>query len=155
MRLINKSEWDTKQIKALLCKCFAEVKKREQHPLLTSRGFIVRVETYHPKRYGGIRGRAQYYRRWCKLQIPPVQSSWDGESFSWHWNTIQLANVFIHELGHCIGVRHRNHGHCNTIERPYQKWIMDTFRDCQILPANGKKQLVPQYTQKVRKAPGW
>lgn len=54
------------------------------------------------------------------VQVPNPVGPWFAQS---------IARIFIHELGHCMGIKHTRDGHCSTMERSYSDWIKETFTD--------------------------
>lgn len=94
MKILNKTHWNSEQIKALLY----AVARQEQLP----GDFTRRLHcTIKYRRNGGYGGSAFYNSHYMKLKMPrtgPVDS-------------VTVAKIMAHEMAHCQGVKHRQmHG---------------------------------------------
>ena len=121
MRVLNKTNWDTRQMKRIFSKCLQEVRKTENHPQLKR---LVVTVVWH--RSWWIGGSATYNSCYLKIKMP--RKAWEDK---FHYGKFefdlsqQLAGTFMHEVGHCIGIHHTRGR--NTIENLYADWIRNTF----------------------------
>lgn len=124
LKVTNDTVWSTRDLRKIFAKCLNEVRKTEKHHALNS--LVVRV-IYHKADWIG--GKAWLNSGVMVIKIPhPRKKFHEKEKDS---NILRLdfshyiAKVFMHELGHCIGVRpHHNN---MTIEKVYIDWIRKTF----------------------------
>jgi len=127
MRITNKTAWDTRQLHKVFSACLAEVQRHENSPYLRAKNFRVTVET-HKSKNTWVGGHAVYYGSYCTIKIP-VPTRYSEESNP----AKQVADTFIHELGHCIGIKHQSHtindkvSWYDTIEHLYQEWMDKTI----------------------------
>lgn len=105
MRLINKSRWDTGDLLKFLRECF----KRAGSDI---RDYTIEIGNTSSS---GIRGLGSYTRCWLKLRIPKQSKvsiiGLNGTAaieFRDAVNTVELAQVAIHEVGHTQGLHHRD-----------------------------------------------
>lgn len=113
MRLVNKTKWNSKQLKALITE---NIRKAGLDPV----GYIVEVVT---GRSGGegYSGCARYSRQWFRMRVPALIITKDcfvGSDGKTTYNEVQtkqmqtifdsvkFSQVCQHELAHNRGVRH-------------------------------------------------
>lgn len=118
MRIVNKTKWNTKQLRTIFTKCLQEIRKTED--IKWWRKLTVHV-VWHRSWWVG--GYAYYNSTLLIMKMPrksftePVR---DGLDF-----TQAVADTFIHEFGHCFGIKHGPSR--KTIEHVYRDWIKATF----------------------------
>jgi len=114
MKIVNETAWETKALRKLFAACLAEVRKTEKHPCT---GNLKVKVVWHKSDWVG--GRAGINSTWMTMKIPRLVTS---RTFPQ-----DVARIFIHELGHCLGInRHRNY---HTIEHLYSDWIKENISD--------------------------
>lgn len=125
MKVKNETQWDTRQLRAVFARCRQEIIRREQ-PERKDVGTVVQVGY---ARRGYVTGCARYFSRWVRITLPSTTDRFhvvgDPDAF-----VRELAEVYIHEVGHNLGVKHqgrRRAGRPLTMEAPYADWIRDTF----------------------------
>jgi hypothetical protein len=131
MKITNKTHYDTESLRRLFTACLQEVQKTEKNPVIS-----------HPKvtvvyKRGGqswVGGYAYYNSGTIKMKLPKAWKARIGlyittlDSESFQDFSRKIADTFIHELGHCIGIHHKRTPDMwglQTIERAYQGWLKE------------------------------
>lgn len=118
MKVYNKTEYDTKAIKALVSQCLAEVRKTDAVKINWFSVYYTRNSEWR-QRTGSVAyasGHTVMHGRWFQINLPKLVSA----------SVREVATVIIHEVGHCLGVPHRGtswEGRTWTIERHYQTFL--------------------------------
>lgn len=111
MKLTNKTHYETRLLRKLLTVCLREFRRREGDPRQI-RHLEVTVEHGRSKWIGG---RAYLNGRFVRMILPKNFERYTSG------NAPQVfARIFIHELGHCVGMRHMK-GHAG--EGEFWEWI--------------------------------
>ena len=128
LRVENDTCWSTRDLRKIFNKCLREVKKTEKHHSLNR--LVVRVINHKADWVGG---RAWFDSGAMVIKIPHPRKGVQDKEKIWQSSGLDFAQsiayVFIHELGHCIGIRPggKVHRKYMTIEGPYMDWIRETF----------------------------
>lgn len=144
LRITNETKWKTADLRRILSTCLSEVIRREgRRPELTNQRVRIKYS-----RSGWVTGRGMYNEGWVQLNLPssldrlksavlyPLDPVTDYDrTITLIW---EIANVYIHELGHNLGVRHPGRRGSGdplierrplTIEKMFLEWIRATFSD--------------------------
>lgn len=146
MKISNKTRYSTKVLRALFAACMAEVKK--EYGLDWSKVVSARVDNWGDKRFRTLKVSVVYARRkdfvsgcaWkgSSHAVIRIPSQWKGMAATRLQEgrigrtddlSVAVADTFIHELGHILGVGHVHRWY--TIEHKYQEWLkvyVDTAR---------------------------
>ena len=116
MRVLNHTRWDTAHLRAIFQKCLAEIKRHERGRWELQR-FRVSVD-WHRRGAWWVGGHAAYHSHGCTILMPSLGHDSATER--------RVADVFIHEVGHCLGVKHTRKTR-STIEHSYQAWLDANF----------------------------
>lgn len=164
MRIDNFTRWDTAGLRKIFGACLKELRRREGKSIQPSKSWRIDVVDHRTNWVGGF---AYYHSTTLTMKLPIP----DGERFRRiRGNKIkrwppkkserlilkpnvkfsqEVADVFFHELGHCMGVRHSQaqrvdwetgHDVCRgaTIERQFKAWIQEAITEDFILQEEGK-----------------
>jgi hypothetical protein len=118
MKLVNKTDWDSKQLKTIFIKCLQEIRKTED--LKRWRKLVVYI-VWHKSWWVG--GCAYYHSTSLTMKLPrkPIDGTYrDGMDF-----VQNIVDIFIHEFGHCLGIKHGPQH--KKLEHMYRDWIKETF----------------------------
>lgn len=110
MKLTNKTHFSTAALRKLLTVCLREFRRREVNPWQLDH---IEVTVMHG-RSKWIAGRAWINNRFVRMILPKKFTAYNVDAAQ------AFARVFIHELGHCVGMRHMK-GHAG--EREFKEWI--------------------------------
>lgn len=121
MKIKNQTQWQTKQLRKIFMVCLNKIRKDEQgifNPQELSRMADLQILIkWHKTTWVG--GFAYYNSRTMCIKMPRRESLYSDFPLQ-----RRTASTFIHELGHCLGMRHNNH---NTFEQYYDEWVNETF----------------------------
>jgi hypothetical protein len=118
MKIINRTKYDTNDLRKISNLCMSKFRADEKGNSLLKSNYKVVFET-HKASGGWVGGCAYYNSSWFTIKLPL-------EYKRTHLTFEQsIADVWFHEIGHCLGVRH-NKRH-SSIEEPYQEWIKKTI----------------------------
>jgi len=159
MRIINSTRWESAGLRKIFGACLKELRRREGKTIRPSKRWRISVVDHRTNWVGGF---AYYDSTTLTMKLPLP----DGERFrrirgnkikSWPPKkserlilkpnvkfSQEVADVFFHELGHCIGVRHSQAQRVDwetgrdvcrgaTIERQFMAWIQETITEDFIL----------------------
>jgi hypothetical protein len=154
MKIINNTHWNTSDLRKIFSACTREVIRREgRRPVLLDQ--YVRVK----KTKKWVTGRAWYHTGSIHMLIPSVEKVGDGMWYATIDQMIRsIARIFIHEIGHNLGVRHtKARGTYRlTIEQHFSEWIAEEFADGRYplgwSPPVKKVQTAPLQEQRYAKA---
>ena len=124
MKIINQTAYDTRGLRDVFIACAREVWRREKDRNTKPKNLRVTVK-YH-RGASWIGGYAWHNASSVVLKLPrPERLQRFTEPLAFER---KIADVFIHELGHCIGIRgHRNGDKHDTHEHLYQDWIKEAI----------------------------
>jgi hypothetical protein len=145
MRIVNYTDYSTEQLRKVFSMCLAEVNKTDRLP---SKDLIIEVKWQRgqPIEGRGIAGRAyigkvfsrrykvkgtNFYGFMVKMLLP--KTPWKKETKLWGMEegydfSQRIAEVFIHELGHCLGIRgHNSKRNGATFEDCFGPWIWNNI----------------------------
>jgi hypothetical protein len=144
MKIVNETRYDTKTLRKIGALCLAEFARRERTNKKRARSYKIVFKTH--KGQGWVGGYAYYNSKWLTVKLP---LKYDRTRFTF---VQSVADVIFHEIGHCLGIRHRlNRGRKHdTIESEYEDWIRETFDSSWELPLEEKKKKEKQDVQLVR-----
>lgn len=137
MKVNNWTNWDTKTLEDIFTKCMLEVRKHEGKKWnLNPKTFTVKV--YNTKRQGHVAGSAYLNSDKCRIGLPVYRDGVEIKIFGrhnnkWHSNEYAVADLFLHELGHCLGVEH-TYKTLATIEHTYVDFLDANFSDTKRIP---------------------
>ena len=121
MKIKNQTQWQTKQLRKIFMACLNKVREGEQgifNPQELGRMADLQILIkWHKTNWVG--GFAYYNSRTMCIKMPRKDSLYSGFPLQ-----RRIASTFIHELGHCLGMRHN---HYSTFEQYYDEWINETF----------------------------
>ena len=122
MKIINETDWDTKNLKKIFLLCLNKVRKVEGR--YKTAFDCPKVYIRYNRRHWWIGGYAYYHSNVMTIKLPRDANYWDmgnlyGDKKTDFSQTI--AATYIHELGHNLGEKH--HGGINTIEHCFMDWI--------------------------------
>jgi hypothetical protein len=125
MKVENTTKYETKNLRKIFALCAARVRRDEGKRWEIGRGVNVKVRYNR----GGwwIGGYAYYHSTFVAMKLPRViekERKYGKHSLEFSQS---VAETFIHELGHCLGVRHKKSG--DTIEEWYIDWIKAAISD--------------------------
>ena len=115
----NETNWNTEQLKNIFQLCFNKVKETEKWKFKT---LTVKVKNH--RRYW-VGGYAYYNSNFIAIKMPSL-ALLEKEKVKWDCNytgfdlSRKVADTFLHEIGHCLGIHHHNK---DAGERLYQDWI--------------------------------
>ena len=146
MKIINQTNWDTKQLRKLFAKCRGEINSREGDRWQL-KGQVISVVTHYSR--GWIGGHAPVNGSRLTIKIPvekfePATHHIGILDFSQH-----LAETYIHEVGHNLGMSKHVKG--KTMEHLYSDWIIGNISN-EKFPVDKKveKQVVKENVQEKR-----
>lgn len=128
LRINNSTKWDTKTLREIFSRCLRELRKTESKKL---RGVTVKYMRNARGAYHYVGGWTMYNAEYLTITMPRDTAP----------TAHNVAMVFIHEFGHCLGIRHhRNNLHdyegyskgCVTMEHRYLDFIRSAFTDLTI-----------------------
>jgi len=94
MKVVNKTKWNTMDLRKIFCRCLKEDEKAEGK-LYQKKRLIVHVHTARQDRY--CSGRASYNGTWIQMNILKNMNERSVEN---------ICYVFLHELQHTRGYHH-------------------------------------------------
>jgi len=119
MKIKNKTAYDTRRLRAVLIACAREVWKREGSHYIKPKN--LHVDVHYHRGASWVGGYAWYNSSSIVLKLPrPTRLYRYKEPLAFERN---VADVFIHELGHCLGIKGHRNGRHDTHEHLYQDWI--------------------------------
>ena len=167
MKLINHTDWDTKQLRKL---CMAVIRKVGSH-----KKHQISID-YKTRRYGFCHGRASVGGSWINMYVPRLFHKdylWneegkivygsDGnalmESKPVNFDSYKFAQVLEHEIGHNLGLLHDTMMQCNQIDAKYAlqypvaaKQIKEKpKRNMKDIRAENAKQKLAMYQSKLKR----
>ena len=100
MKVINKTNYDTRYLRSLFIKC-------EKHEGTNHKYREVEVLN---KKGGGVSGKAWLSSRYVNMYLPSHNRGMGNA------NTHSVAQVYIHEVGHNLGLRHKDMASVSSID---------------------------------------
>ena len=94
MKIINKTKWNTMDLRKIFCKCLKEDEKTEGKLYQKNR---LTIHVHYAKQNRGCSGHATYNGIWIQINIPKNM----GEKL-----VENVCYVFLHELQHTRGYHH-------------------------------------------------
>ena len=123
VRVDNHTEYGTRYLRGIFAKCLSEIRKTETRSLLSR--MRVEVRYIHSRSYAWVSGYAYYHRNFVLMRVPRPGPMKDGVPPFFGPGVLRsIAKVFIHEVGHCLGKRHRRG---LTIEHLYGEFLDKHF----------------------------
>jgi hypothetical protein len=117
MKIVNKTKFNTSDLRKIVQLSLTKFRSGEKGNPLVRKSYNVTFETH--KGQGWTGGCAYYNSGHLTIKLP---LKYAGHKLTFAQS---IADVFFHEVGHCIGVKH-NSGN-DTIERYYRDWILKTI----------------------------
>lgn len=102
LKLTNQTKWQTRGLRRIFSACIAEVRKTDDNVNMRN----MRVTVTMSRRW--VSGYAYYNRNIVRMKIPSaaVLESYRSAYQRHGGFSRTVANIFLHELGHCLGRRH-------------------------------------------------
>jgi hypothetical protein len=147
MKINNKTNYPTRELKKVFDRCIKELVRTNRCSLTRFKNLDVKITTrrVHSNTSSSFIGGYAYYNScWCEIKLPNKGKPLFGT---------EIADTFIHEIGHCLGIKHNAYGCYNdTIEHFYKDWIDRTFKDMMIPPKEIKKVIVNHVDVRYQRA---
>lgn len=112
MKVINETKYDTRYLRSLFLKCEKYIFKTY---LVHGENSRRRVTVKHTKS-DRVRGYAWYHSASMVLKLPRPTATRYGHKYENHVNARSVARVYLHEIGHNIGLRHDQMGCISNID---------------------------------------
>ena len=111
MKVDNKTNWDTACLKKIFIVCMREIRK-------TDKKVIQNVYVRNHKGQHWVGGHTYYGWSSLTMLLPNTERGTTSR---------KVADTFIHEVGHCLNVRHNKKN--DTIEHLYKEFLDKEFTD--------------------------
>lgn len=127
MKVTNHTNYDTQYLRSLFIKC-------EKHE---GTNYKYRQVEVLNKRGGGVSGRAWLNSRYINMYLP------NGRGPGFSPKSHSVAQVYIHEVGHNLGLRHKDMASVDLID---MSWLADELIPAKLKPS---KPIAEQKTRVV------
>ena len=153
MRVFNETKYSTEDLRRIFAACVTKLRVTEGSAVSGLRVSVID----HAHGANWIGGYAYYHSKRLTLKMPKKvrrdpegwlqavktrRNWWDDKATTDYVLSVtaaKVADVFLHEVGHCLGTHH-----CKgeTIETAFADWVKSTFNNNDAFPLRLKSELV-------------
>ena len=144
MKVINKTNWDTKYLRSLFLECEKHIFQTYLvHGERKDRHIIIK---YKKGKY--VAGYAWFHSNSIVMKLPRLISTRYGCKITNTINARSIARVYLHEVGHNIGLAHKQMGNIKNID---VSWCSDEIIPQKATKQKPKKNIIGERAVKAQK----